>query len=198
SGVIAGTPQYMAPEQARGEPLDARSDLFSLGSVLYALCTGQPPFRADHSLAVLKRICEDTPRPVREADPALPPWLGDLIARLHAKDPADRFQSAAEVAELLGRYLAALQKPDAAPPTLAWRAAPAAAPRSRRGPWWGAAAGLLVAVAGAGAVYSPAIYRFATGQGQVVIETDDPDVEVVVKQDGETATIVDKKTGRTV
>src|SRR5437763_10924412 len=54
SGVIAGTPQYMAPEQARGEPLDARSDLFSLGSVLYALCTGQPPFRADHSLAVLK------------------------------------------------------------------------------------------------------------------------------------------------
>src|SRR5205823_13120981 len=59
SGVVSGTPQYMAPEQARGELLDARSDLFSLASVLYALCTGHAPFRAGNSLAVLKRICED-------------------------------------------------------------------------------------------------------------------------------------------
>ena len=63
SGVIAGTPLYMAPEQARGEELDARADLFSLGSVLYALCTGRPPFRAQTGMAVLKRVCENTPRP---------------------------------------------------------------------------------------------------------------------------------------
>src|SRR5262249_35093166 len=56
SGVVAGTPMYMAPEQARGESLDHRADLFSLGSVLYVMCTGRPPFRAESTLAVLKRV----------------------------------------------------------------------------------------------------------------------------------------------
>src|SRR5438270_9475217 len=59
SGVVAGTPEYMAPEQARGEAVDHRADLFSLGSVLYAMCTGRPPFRASGSLAILKRVSED-------------------------------------------------------------------------------------------------------------------------------------------
>jgi eukaryotic-like serine/threonine-protein kinase len=113
SGVIAGTPLYMSPEQARGEAVDARSDLFSLGSVLYQLCTGRPPFRAGTPLAVLKRVCEDTPRPVREINPDVPGWLCDVVARLHAKDRAERFQSAQEVAELLGRHLARLQQGEA-------------------------------------------------------------------------------------
>src|SRR5262245_47906815 len=64
SGLIAGTPEYMSPEQANGEKVDSRSDLFSLGSVLYALGAGHPPFRADTALAVLRRVCEDTPRPL--------------------------------------------------------------------------------------------------------------------------------------
>src|SRR5436190_632890 len=59
SGVVAGTPLFMAPEQAAGEAPDPRSDLFSLGSVLYALCTGHPPFRASNSMAVMKRVIED-------------------------------------------------------------------------------------------------------------------------------------------
>jgi serine/threonine protein kinase len=105
SGVVAGTPEYMAPEQAQGEAVDHRTDLFSLGSVLYALCAGRPPFRARGSLAVLKRICEDTPRPLREINPDLPEWLCGLIAKLHAKKPVDRFDSAKEVADLLGRAL---------------------------------------------------------------------------------------------
>jgi serine/threonine protein kinase len=105
SGVVAGTPEYMAPEQARGEAVDTRTDLFSLGSVLYALCAGRPPFRAHGSLAVLKRVCEDTPRPLRDINPDLPEWLCGLIAKLHAKNPADRFSSAGEVADLLGRGL---------------------------------------------------------------------------------------------
>src|SRR5262249_4202773 len=111
SGVIAGTPLYMSPEQAAGEPLDHRSDLFSLGSVLYALCTGRPPFRAVGTLAVLRRVIDDTPRPIPEVNPEIPGWLCDLIARLHAKNPADRFGSAQEVADLLGQHLAHVQQP---------------------------------------------------------------------------------------
>jgi formylglycine-generating enzyme required for sulfatase activity/predicted Ser/Thr protein kinase len=113
SGVIAGTPQYMAPEQARAEPVDHRADLFSLGSVLYALCTGRPPFEASSSLGVLKCVCEERPRPIREISPAIPRWLAAMIDRLHAKDPAQRFQSASEVAELFRRRLAGL--PDEMP-----------------------------------------------------------------------------------
>ncbi len=69
SGVVAGTPQYMAPEQARGEPVDHRADLFSLGSVLYAMCTGQPPFRAGGTLAVLRQVAEETPARHSRAEP---------------------------------------------------------------------------------------------------------------------------------
>jgi serine/threonine protein kinase len=110
-GVIAGTPLYMSPEQAAGEPVDHRSDLFSLGSVLYALCTGCPPFRASGTLAVLRRVVDDAPRPIAELNPEIPGWLCDLIARLHAKKPADRFPSAQAVADLLGQHLAHLQQP---------------------------------------------------------------------------------------
>jgi hypothetical protein len=115
SGVIAGTPLYMAPEQATGEPPDPRADLFSLGSVLYAMASGRPPFRAATPLAVLKRVAEDTPRPIRQIIPEVPQWLCDVISRLHAKDPAQRFQSAAEVAALLERFLAHVQQPSLVP-----------------------------------------------------------------------------------
>lgn len=111
SGFIAGTPQYMAPEQARGEPVDHRADLFSLGSVMYAMCSGHPPFRAETTLAVLRRICEETPRPLQETNPDIPEWLQAVISKLHARDSAKRFQSAAEVSALLEQYLAHLQQP---------------------------------------------------------------------------------------
>ena len=101
SGIIAGTPNYMAPEQAKGTTLDQRADLFSLGSVMYVMAAGRPPFRANGTLAVLKRVAEDTPRPIREIIPEMPQWLCDIIAKLHAKNPADRFQSAREVADVL-------------------------------------------------------------------------------------------------
>lgn len=112
TGVIAGTPQYMAPEQAHGTALDHRADLFSLGSVLYALCAGRAPFRSSTMMAVLKRVCEETPRPIREINPDIPEWLVAMIGKLHAKNPSDRFQSAKAVADLLGQYLAHLQRPD--------------------------------------------------------------------------------------
>ena len=92
---------YMAPEQAHGHKLDQRADLFSLGSVLYQMVAGRPPFRANSTLAVLKRVAEDTPRPIREIIPETPQWLCDIIAKLHAKNPDDRYQSAREVADVL-------------------------------------------------------------------------------------------------
>ncbi len=115
SGVVAGTPQYMAPEQAKGEPVDHRADLFSLGSVMYAMCTGHSPFRAETTMGVLRRICEDAPRPVPDVNPLVPAWLAEIIEKLLEKDPGKRFQSAAELADLLGRHLAHLQHPSAVP-----------------------------------------------------------------------------------
>lgn len=106
AGAVYGTPQYMSPEQAQGERVDQRSDLFSLGSVLYAMCTGRPPFRGDTGLVVLRRVCEDTPRPIREVKPDIPEALVEIVNKLLAKNPDARFQSADEVAELFGRYLA--------------------------------------------------------------------------------------------
>jgi serine/threonine-protein kinase len=113
TGVIAGTPQYMSPEQARGEPVDARSDLFSLGSVLYAACTGRVPFRADTPYGVLRRITDNTARPIQEINPQIPAWLCRIIDRLHAKSIAERFQSADEVAQLLTQCLAHFTQPTA-------------------------------------------------------------------------------------
>jgi hypothetical protein len=100
-GLVVGTPQYMAPEQARGESIDHRADLFSLGSVLHACCTGRPPFPDATPLAVLRQVSEQQPPALRSLNPEVPAWLETLIARLMAKDPADRLQSAAEVAALL-------------------------------------------------------------------------------------------------
>jgi serine/threonine-protein kinase len=115
SGVVAGTPQYMAPEQSRGEAVDHRADLFSLGSTLYAMCTGHPPFRAESAVAVLRRVSDDEPRSVRELNSEVPDWFAAIIAKLHAKNAAQRYQSAAEVSDLLGRCLAHLQQPLSVP-----------------------------------------------------------------------------------
>jgi serine/threonine protein kinase len=85
SGTLAGTPQYMSPEQARAETVDHRSDLFSLGSVMYAMCTGHAPFRAESSYAVLRLITDKEPRPIREVNPDVPAWLCMIITKLMAK-----------------------------------------------------------------------------------------------------------------
>jgi serine/threonine protein kinase len=101
SGTIAGTPLYMAPEQVLGHNLDQRADLFSFGSVLYQMVSGRPPFRAPTALAVLKRVADETPRPIREIIPETPLWLCDIITKLHAKNPDERYQSAREIADVL-------------------------------------------------------------------------------------------------
>jgi serine/threonine protein kinase len=110
AGAVYGTPQYMSPEQAQGERVDQRSDLFSLGSVMYATCTGRPPFRGETGLAVLKRVCDDTPRPTREVNLEIPETLVEIISKLLAKNPDARFQSAPVVADVLEHCLSELQR----------------------------------------------------------------------------------------
>ena len=115
SGVIAGTPQFMSPEQARGETVDHRSDLFSLGSVLYTMCAGRPPFRAETTMGLLRRIIDVEPRPLREINADVPEWLAAIINKLHSKNAEDRFTTAGELADLLEGCLAHVQQPTSTP-----------------------------------------------------------------------------------
>jgi len=110
TGVVAGTPHYMSPEQADGQPLDHRSDLFSLGSVLYFMGTGHPPFRADRPMAVLKRTCHDPHRPVWEYNAEIPDVLSDIIDRLLGKKPSSRFATAVELQDALATALSDVQQ----------------------------------------------------------------------------------------
>lgn len=106
SGVVIGTPMYMSPEQVHGDELDQRADLFSLGSVLYLMATGRPPFRAASTMAVLKRVVEDHPRSITDIVPEIPYGLSRVIRQLHAKSPGERYASASQVDEALQLCLA--------------------------------------------------------------------------------------------
>ena len=101
TGFVAGTPLYMAPEQARGDDIDHRADLFSLGSVLYEALAGKPPFDGKTPLAVLRRVSDEAHPRLRRINKDVPEWLEDVIDRLLDKNPDERFQTAAEVATLL-------------------------------------------------------------------------------------------------
>ncbi|TWU57995.1 serine/threonine-protein kinase [Rubripirellula reticaptiva] len=113
SGMIAGTPQYMSPEQARGDVADAQSDLFSLGSLMYALATGRPPFRAGNPIAVLKMITESRPTPIHRVNERMPVWFDRLVGRLMAIQPSQRIATADQAGELLRAALAHVQNPSA-------------------------------------------------------------------------------------
>jgi len=96
-GRILGTVAYMSPEQAEGRAIDGRSDLFSLGVVLFEMATGQRPFAGDTQLSILSSILKDTPKSVTDINPATPPELGRIIRRALAKDPERRYQTAKDL-----------------------------------------------------------------------------------------------------
>ncbi len=203
AGIIAGTPTYMSPEQARGAAVDHRSDLFSLGSVMYAMCAGQSPFKASTSLGAIKRVCEDQPRALHEVNPDVPNWLCNLIEKLLAKNPGDRYQTTAEVVDLLSRGLAHVQQPALKlPPDLqrvevptqrkVHRPAARSIFRAARSRWWVTAAllGLVVAgfclAEGTGASHVTAtVIRVLTPHGTMVVEVSDPGISVTVEGNGD-------------
>jgi serine/threonine protein kinase len=116
-GMVMGTPAYMSPEQARGEAVDFRTDLFSLGTVLYRLCTGHLPFSGPTATAVLTQLAIMDPPPVDEINPQVPPAFSTLIHKMLAKEPGDRPKSAREVAEALRKIDTGATRPTAiAPP----------------------------------------------------------------------------------
>jgi serine/threonine protein kinase len=144
TGAIIGTPGYIAPEQARGAAVDVRCDLFSLGCVLYQMCTGTAPFQGPNTLATLLAVALDQPAPANRVNPQSPAALSQLIARLLQKDPARRPRSAREVADAL----AALERGADVPTP------PPAAPRRRR---------MVAVLVGLAAALLIGVFAFGTG-----------------------------------
>jgi urea transport system substrate-binding protein len=118
TGDVVGTPDFMSPEQARGRELDLRTDLFSLGGILYAMCAGVKPFHGNTAMAVLTSLAVDTPQPLVELNGEVPAPLDELVGRLLQKDPADRPASAAEVSGALAAIEARMTAPTLTRPRL--------------------------------------------------------------------------------
>jgi serine/threonine protein kinase len=113
TGAVIGTAAYFSPEQAEGHPADPRSDIYSLGVVMYELLTGAPPFSGENSLAIAYQHIQRVPEPPSRLRPDVPPGLEAIVLKAMAKDPADRYQTAAEMVEDLDR-LRADETPQAA------------------------------------------------------------------------------------
>src|SRR5215469_5959783 len=144
TGALVGTPEYMSPEQARGEKLTGRSDLFSLGVIFYELLTGQSPYPADAPLATLWKRLQEKPKPPMEVDPQIPKALSDIVMKALEIEPEDRTASAREMAGQLEIWLG----PSAGTSMIFVPAKPTVAY------WkWAAVAGLVVLLAGGGVAF---------------------------------------------
>src|SRR5262245_41815932 len=194
-GAIIGTPAYMAPEQARGEAVDARCDLFSLGCVLYRMSTGRQPFQGKDTVSTLLAVASYQPAPPVRLDPGVPQEVSDLVMGLLEKEAERRPASAAAVVETLQaveREPAERRESSGRPATLPARSVKPAAGRDRRRVALAVAAMLLLGgLIGVGAF---TLIRVQTDQGEYVIDTDDPDFSFRVSKGA--ATLEDRKTGR--
>jgi WD40 repeat protein len=190
TGDILGTPAYMAPEQAEGEAIDLRCDLFSLGCVLYQLCTGQVPFRRSGMMSTLLALAQQKAKPPRKINPEVPPALSDLVMTLMAKRPNDRPVSAQEVVAALGEM-----EEERKPP--ARRVQTASRGKGRRVMAWACCLLGVLLVIGI-APFGGTLLRLATNKGELIIETSDRDIEVTIRQgEGQPEVhLVDRRTKR--
>ena len=176
-GATIGTVPYMSPEQSRGRDLDARSDLFSFGVVLYEMATGVLPFRGESWAVIFKEILDGTPTPASRLNPAVPPELERIIGRALEKDCDLRYQSAADMRSDLQRL-----KRDSASTKLSTVAAP-----KKRLPWIAGSALVLIAAVGAAYFYLPRHTRTLTEKDTIVLAdftntTGDPVFEGTLRQ----------------
>ena len=194
TGTITGTPQYMSPEQACGESVDTRSDLFGLGCVMYAMCTGRPPFRADNSYAILRLIADKEPRPIQEINSDIPSWLSTVISRLMSKRAEDRYADAAEVAELCEACLAHAQQPTAV--ALPDALARSVSNRGQSSSWrkWLAIASIVFLL-----VFAGGLFAIEFNKGKLVIECASDNVPIRIMQgDVEVEKLTVSKEGATI
>jgi eukaryotic-like serine/threonine-protein kinase len=187
---VIGTAQYLSPEQARGERVDARSDLYSTGCLLYELLTGRPPFTGDSPVAIAYQHVRENPIPPSRVDPEIPAWADAIVLKAMAKDPADRYQSAGEMRNDIQRALSgmpvsapnrtnayqgtrrmgpgtAVAGPTSAIPAYRYGPEDQPPPRGRRRTWLWVVIGLVVLLLLGAAVY--AVKYAAGGGGQISV-----------------------------
>jgi serine/threonine-protein kinase len=190
---VMGTAQYLSPEQARGEVVDARSDLYSAGCLLYELLTGRPPFQGENAVSVAYQHVSENPTAPSLADPAVPPGLDALVMKSLAKNPQDRYQTANEFKADVDRALQGLPVTGTipsiratVPPAAATTASippvgatPAAASTSsKRSPWaWLGVTVLVLAVAAAALFIGRSVFSGGTGQRVTVPDVVGMDVD---------------------
>lgn len=191
TGMIAGTPAYMSPEQAQGRSVDERSDLFSLGTMLYRMLTNKLPFDSKNALATIRSIQLDHPDSPRQIDMSIPSTLSDTVMHLLEKDPRDRPESSALVASCL-------QSKKRPPHSTAERVRPQASVKPNRGAWWGGGMVATLLLGMAGYFAAPTIYRVVTDSGEITVKSDDPNVKVEVLQGGEVLRVIDTATSDSV
>lgn len=186
ASTVMGTAQYLSPEQARGEVVDARSDLYSTGCVLFELLTDRPPFVGESPVSVAYQHVSETPPVPSDLDPSIPPAIDAIVAKALAKDREERYQTAAEFRNDVERAIAGLPMTSAAGMTAVLPMAPAAVPVTgatsmlpatdsaadaalltdepkKSNPWMWVAIAAVILLVGAGAVFAGRLLSSDTG-----------------------------------